>query len=291
MAGVGTRSPGCVGTHAVVQQAQLSSPVRSVERCIDILDLLATNARAISLGDISRGVGAPKSTVLTIVRTLVARGLVVRDDEHKLYRLGAARWGGVPERVDLATLARGHLQRLARETQETATLALNDGRSIYYHERTVGDQPLQYVVPVGVPRPMHGTASGKVFLAHMSQAQRLAFVNQVSLKRYTARTITDPDALERHLQIVKRTGYGITRAETSADLFGVAAPIVDRTGKVIAAVTLGGPLFRLRRRQQDYVAATVAAAAAISADIARIRDVTLPTPLQVRKDLPDVAQQ
>ena len=293
MARVGSAPLGVVTAHAVAQhQAQVSSPVRSVERCIDILDLLATNARAVSLGDISRGVGAPKSTVLTIVRTLVARGLVVRDDENRLYRLGAARWGGgVPERADLASLARAHLQRLARETQETATLALTDGRSIYYHERTVGDQPLQYVVPVGLPRPMHGTASGKVFLAHMSSAERVAFVNQVGLKRYTARTITDSAALERNLRTVKRNGYGITRAETSADLFGVAAPIVDRTGRIIAAVNLGGPLFRLRRRQQEYVAAVVAAAAAISAEIARTKDVALPTPLQIRKDHSDAADE
>jgi DNA-binding IclR family transcriptional regulator len=90
---------------------------------------------------------------------------------------------------------------------------------------------------------------------------------------------------------VKRNGYGITRAETSADLFGVAAPIVDRTGKIIAAVNLGGPLFRLRRRQQEYVAAVVAAAAAISVEIARTKDVALPTPLQVRKDHPDAADE
>lgn len=276
----------------VQQHAQVSSPVRSVERCIDILDLLATSAKAVSLGDISRGVGAPKSTVLTIVRTLVARGVVVRDDEHKLYRLSSARWGGsVPERADLASLARPHLQRLARETQETATLALTDGRSIYYHERTIGDQPLQYVVPVGVPRPMHGTASGKVFLAQMSPAERLAFVKQVGLKRFTPRTITDSAALERNLQVVRRNGYGITRAETSDDLFGVAAPIVDRTGKIIAAVNLGGPLFRLRRRQQDYVAATAAAAAAISAELARISDVALPTPLHILKELPSAADE
>jgi DNA-binding IclR family transcriptional regulator len=279
--------------HAVAERpAQASSPVRSVERCIDILDLLATNVRAVSLGDISRGVGAPKSTVLTIVRTLVARGLVVRDDENGLYRLGATRWGGgVPERAELASLARAHLQRLARETQETATLALTDGRSIYYHERTVGDQPLQYVVPVGLARPMHGTASGKVFLAHMSAAERVAFVKQVGLKRYTARTITDSAALERNLQTVKRSGYAITRAETSDDLFGVAAPIVDRAGKIIAAVNLGGPLFRLRRRQQEYVTAVVAAAAAISAEVARTRDIAFPSPLEIRKDHANAADE
>jgi DNA-binding IclR family transcriptional regulator len=284
--GVGLRVP-------PLQKDQGGGAVRSVERCIDILDLLATHGRALSLSDISRGVGAPKSTVLTIVRTLVARGLVALDDERKLYRLGlgVARWGGrVSERVDLASLARPHLQRLARETQETATLALTDGRSVYYVERTVGDQPLQYVVPVGVPRPMHGTAGGKVFLAHMSDAERLAFVKQVGLKRYTERTITDPAALERHLRAVKRTGYGVTRAETSADLFGIAAPIVDRAGKAIAAVNLGGPLFRLRRRQDEYVAATVAAAAAISAEIGRIGNVALPASLRVRKEMPAVAE-
>ena len=84
--------------------ARPSATVRSVERCIDIIDVLATSRRPLSLSAISRAIDTPKSTALTIVRTLVQRGLLAMDPATKLYEigLGFGRYtSGQSRRVDL----------------------------------------------------------------------------------------------------------------------------------------------------------------------------------------------
>src|SRR3990167_6095733 len=119
--------------------------VRSVERTIDMLELLATPGRSLSLTELARGVRAPKSTALTIARTLVARGVLAVDRETRTYRLGLglARFNpGGTGTLDLSALAKPHLEALARDTRETAYLTVPEGDAIYYRseERRVGKE-------------------------------------------------------------------------------------------------------------------------------------------------------
>jgi DNA-binding IclR family transcriptional regulator len=257
-----------------------STTVRSVERCIDIIDVLAKSRGPMSLSAISRAIDTPKSTTLTIVRTLVQRGLLAMDPVTKLYRigLGFARYTSEQSRrVDLIELAAPFLRALARDTLETSTLAMREGDKVYNVCRFVGPQPLQHVVPIGIARDLHATAGGKISLAWMGDAERRAFMASHSLKRYTPRTLTDPATLSRRLATCRREGYAIARGETSAELFGVAAPIFGRTGALVAAVNLSGPLFRLQPNQVRYIRSVRETAAAISQEILRIGgEVALP---------------
>lgn len=259
-----------------------SSAVRSIERCIDILDLLVAHDRTMNLTELSNAIDAPKSTVLTILRTLVGRGLVSVDPRTKVYRtgMGFTRYAASAQiEVDLRDLALPHLEALVEETRETVTLALTDGLAVYYLCRIMGSQPLQYVIPVGMPRPMHATAGGKILLAHMTQAERQAHYRSVGLPSLTARTITDQAELEAELARHREAGFATARGETSGDLFGVAAPIFGPEGRVMAAVNLGGPLTRFQTGEEVYIRAVIAAADNISAEIRRIgRNLNIPAP-------------
>jgi DNA-binding IclR family transcriptional regulator len=258
-----------------------STTVRSVERCIDIVDALASARAAMSLSALSRAIQTPKSTTLTIVRTLVRRGLVAIDPATKLYQigLGFARYTSErPQSVSLIEVAAPFLESLARDTLETATLAMQESGKVYNVCRFVGPQPLQLHVTIGVARELHATAGGKVFLAWMERTQRRAILAARSLPRFTPRTLTEPLALERRLVAARRLGYAIARGESDPDLFAIAAPIFGRDGSVIAAVNLAGPLFRLQSNRARYAAAVRASGAAISDEIARIgSDVALPS--------------
>lgn len=257
-----------------------SANVRSIERCIDILDVLVAHDREMSLTELASAIEAPKSTVLTILRTLVGRGLVAVDPRTKLYRtgLGFTRYAASTQiEIDLRDLALPHLEELVEATRETVTLALTDGLAVFYLCRIMGSQPLQYVIPVGMPRPMHATAGGKILLAHMNSAERQAYYRNVGLPSLTARTITDPEKLEAELARCREAGFATACGETSGDLFGVAAPIFNHDGRVVAAVNLGGPLSRFRTGEKAYIKAVVAAAADISAEIRRLgRDLKPP---------------
>lgn len=254
------------------EAASVSSGVRSVERCIDILDLLVAHDRSMSLTDLATALDAPKSTVLTILRTLLGRGLVAYDPRTRLYRvgLGFTRYARAQIEVDLRDIAIPHLQTLVEQTSETVTLAKTDGRAVYYLCRIMGSQPLQYAIPVGLPRPMHATAAGKVLLTYMSLADREAYYEKVGLFGLTERTITDRPALEAQLEACRQNGYATAWGETSGDLFGIAAPIFDAADTVVAAVNLGGPLSRFRDGEANLVPAIRTAAEAISLDLRRM---------------------
>jgi DNA-binding IclR family transcriptional regulator len=250
-----------------------SATVRSVERCIDIIDLLAHHGEMMTLSAISRAIDTPKSTTLTIVRTLVRRGLVALDPQTRRYQLGLGFSRYVfeqPKRVDLVDLARPFLERLAQQSLETSTLAKREADKVFNVCRFVGPQPLQLLVPIGIARELYATAAGKVFLAWMEDDERRAYLASHRLRRYTPRTLTDPARLVRHIAACRRDGFAIARGETSPELFGVAAPIFGSDGAIVAAVNLSGPLFRLRQNKNGYIRAVRACAGAISKEIGRI---------------------
>jgi DNA-binding IclR family transcriptional regulator len=258
---------------AVMQTSGSSATVRSVDRCIDIIDLLAKERRALSLSAISRAISTPKSTTLSIVRTLVRRGLLAVDPQTRQYQLGLGFSRYVfqqPRRVDLVELSAPFLERLAQETLETSTLARREADKVFNVCRFVGPQPLQLLVPIGVARELHATAAGKLFLAWMDDAERRAYLASHRLQRFTPRTLTDPVAVARHVAACRRSGFAIARGETSAELFGVAAPIFGSAGRIVAAVNLSGPLFRLRNNKTSYVRAVCRTAADISSELQRV---------------------
>jgi len=260
------KAPAPVQDHGLAPEG-----VRSVERCIDILDLLVAQEREMTLSELASAIGAPKSTTLTVVRTLLGRGLVAYDARARLYRvgLGFTRFAKAQVEIDLRDIAIPHLRRLVEETSETVTLAMTDGRTVYYLCRIMGSHPLQYAIPVGSPRPMYATAAGKALLAHFRPEQLRDYFDKVELLALTKNTITERGALEAHLETCRARGYATAEGETSLDVFGLAVPIFDAEGQAVAAVNLGGPLSRLKDGQARYVPAVAATAQAIARDISQ----------------------
>ena len=248
----------------------MTESVKSIDRCLDIIEMLMNSGRDMSLAEISRTLNAPKSTVLTIVRTLVARGLLALDDERKLYRLGLgfARFAShVQKRPTLDGIARPYLEKLSKSTGETTTLAVLEGQAVFYSCIVQGPQLIQYVVPIGVARPLHCTASGKLMLARMDADAVKAYIKKPGLTRFTARTISRPVALAKELDAIRKQDFATSLGEVSNDLFGVAAPIRDHENKPVAYVNLAGPIFRLANRMPSLVKAARQTAEQISAEI------------------------
>ena len=251
----------------------MSDTVRSIDRCFDILEMLMDSGREMSLADISRNLEAPKSTVLTIVRTLTARGLLALDEVRKVYGIGVgfsrfATHGLHP--VSLEAIAKPHLEKLTQETGETSTLALVEGHSVFYSCAVQGPQVIQYVGPIGVARPLHCTASGKLALAQMDEAAVKGYIRKAGLTRFTSRTITRAGALAAELEKIRKDGFSTSFGEISNDLFGVAAPIRNREGEVIASVNLVGPMFRLGNRMPRLAQAVRRTSQQISTEVAGV---------------------
>ena len=219
-----------------------------MERAIAILKSFSPERPERGVNELSRQLGLHKSTVSRLMRTLEHGGLLSRNPETERYRLGVDLIGlaaQVVSHVDSREVARPFLQELAELCQETVNLSVLDaGQVINLEQFAPPARRVKSIGRVGRRISPHCAAAGKVLLAYLPQGE-LDQILQVSLKRFTPHTITDPRELRKDLTRIRRQGYAIAREELEEGLNVVAAPIYDHTGQVVASVSVAGPAYRV----------------------------------------------
>jgi IclR family acetate operon transcriptional repressor len=153
--------------------------------------------------------------------------------------------------------------RRTGETVFLGTLA-GDGLSVVYVDKVESEQIIRYAAGVGDRRPLHATSSGKAILAFLPAAQREAILRALPLARHTERTVTSLPALRQSLDEIRQTGVCISLDEMVRGAAGVAAPILDRSGRVAGVCTIAGPTDRVRPRVRLLTAEARRTARAIS---------------------------
>jgi DNA-binding IclR family transcriptional regulator len=221
--------------------------VRSVERAIAILDLLAQGDWRTG-ADVARGLKVHRSTALRLLATLERHALVERDQRTARYRLGrrlAQLASVVTGEFDLRYVARPVCELLAGATGETATLDVLVGGVIVPIEQATASTSVVGVNWLGRRTPVHCTASGKAILAFLPAAVRERLVAG-PLEQVTPRTITDRAQLEGELDVARASGIARTHEELELGLDALAAPVFGADGEVVAALDVSGPSHRLR---------------------------------------------
>jgi IclR family transcriptional regulator, acetate operon repressor len=240
--------------------------VQSVHRAISILQVLALHGAAGVTG-IAAELGVHKSTVFRLLATLEARGMVEQNSERGRYRLGygvVQLAAGATKMDDLSLLSRPVCRQLAETVRETVNIAVHDGRAVISIDQVLGSPAITTVNWVGQRTPMHATAAGKIFMAHMVPEQLDALLAE-DLETFTPHTIANPSRLQQELALVRERGYAHTMDEYEIGLAAVGAPIRTLDGHVIAAVTASGPTFRINEDTLgDFANHVLAAAAEIS---------------------------
>ncbi len=213
---------------------------------LDLLETLANAGRPLSLSEISTLLEAPKPSVHFLLSALTARGYAEQDPVTKRYFLTLKLWEigtKVLGRLDLRRLASAHLASLADATSETVNLAILDHDDVLYLEKIDSPMPVRAYTPVGQRAPAYCTATGKALIAY--ESEEIISRATRNMKAHSPTTITSAHALRKELERVKKMGYAITRGEWQESVRGVAVPIWDSTGKVVAAVGVYGPASRL----------------------------------------------
>ena len=238
--------------------------VRSVERAITILDLLAQGGWQTG-AELARGLGVHRSTALRLLATLERHALVERDSRTARYRLGRRLpqlASVVTGEFDLRYIARPICERLAAASGETATFELLIGDDIVPIEQATASNSVVTVNWLGRRYPVHCTASGKAFLAFGQGAARERLLAE-PLARITPRTVTDPGKLAAQLEQARHAGVATTHEELEMGLDAIAAPVFGPDGEMVAALDVSGPSHRLAKRS-DLDRLTVEAAAELS---------------------------
>lgn len=231
-----------------VRKPEKGGGVQSLERAAALLDAVAACRDGIGLTELSAQVGLNTSTAFHLIKTLVALGFVVQEAETKRYRIGShvfALAAGAMNEATLLTLAMPVLEALSEETGEAAHLAVRTRGEIALVARTEATGMLQMSERVGIMRPAHATAIGKVLLAYMPERQRAELVAGLELRKFTEATITDRCRLSTELETVLHEGIAHDRCEFDADVRCIAMPVLDFSGRCVAAIGISGPIWRM----------------------------------------------
>ena len=212
----------------------------SAGKALALLDALGGARVVMGVSELAQAVTLPKSTAHRLLTVLIDSGYVRRvGDKYALstraFELGnqvaVARANGLRDR------AMPVLTELYAQTREAIHLAIPVGSSVLYVEKLYGPQSLRINTCVGMRRPLYATALGKAMLAHSPPREDTSM--QARYYRFTAFTISSPDALTRALERIRQEGYATDNEETFLGVSCIAVPVLDRrTGQPVAALSL-----------------------------------------------------
>jgi len=238
--------------------------VQSLGRAFAILEEVARHRDGIGLAELSKRVGLHNSTTFHLAKTMVSLGYLRQEKDSKRYRIGRPLFvlaASALNEVEMVNLATPVLEELSRETGESSHFSVRMGDAVVVIARTGGPGAFQFADRVGVVRPAHCTALGKVILAALRDDQLENFLQHAELKPSTPKSITDKAALRREIAEVRRSGIAYDDGEFNAEVRCTAAPVRDFTGQVTGALGISGPIWRLSIQALQARAKIVQAAA------------------------------
>jgi DNA-binding IclR family transcriptional regulator len=222
--------------------------VQSIARAFAIAEEIARNREGIGLAELSKRVGLHNSTTFHLVKTMVQLGYVSQLADSRKYRIGRRMFtlaAGALDEIELVSVATPILEKLTGETGEYSHFAIRSGEQIVVVAKTAGSGIFQMVDRTGAVRPAHATALGKALLAALSPSQLERYLQTCELRKFTAKTIVEQDALLREIEEVRRKGLAFDDGEFDPEARCVAVPVRDFTGRVAGAIGMSGPMWRL----------------------------------------------
>jgi DNA-binding IclR family transcriptional regulator len=257
-----------------VAQKAAKSSIQVIERMMSLLGALSRHATPVNLKQLATETRLHPSTAHRILSVMVDNRLVDRI-EPGTYRLGIRllELGSlVKSRISVRQEALPHMQDLHQELGETVNLSVRHDDEMVYIERTSGNHSMMRVVQIiGARAPLHITAVGKLFLAEDGPEKCGVYAQRTGLPRYTDNTLTDPDALGKELEKIRRQGYAFDNEEAEKGVSCIGAGIYNDDGRLVAGLSVSAPADRLNKAWAAQVRQT---AEKISRAIGHQRPVT-----------------
>jgi DNA-binding IclR family transcriptional regulator len=238
--------------------------VQSLGRAFAILEEIARHREGIGLAELSKLVGLHNSTTFHLAKTLVSLGYIRQERDSKRYRVGRplfALAASALDEIEMVNLATPILEDLSQETGESGHFAVRMGDAVIVIARTSGTGAFQLTDRVGVVRPAHCTALGKIILASLRPDQLKRFLERVELKPSTKKSITDPAVLLKEIAEIRRSAIAFDDGEFNPEVRCVAVPVYNFTGDVVGALGISGPIWRMTEQAMQARAKIVKAAA------------------------------
>jgi IclR family acetate operon transcriptional repressor len=217
-------------------------------RLFALLEVIAAKDQRYALQDLVERTGLPKPTLHRMLQQLESAGLLRREGDSRLYGIGT-RLRRLAENLLLNDSHHGArhavLRHLVEEIGESCNLTALSGSEVVYLDRVETAAPLRFYLHPGSRVPVHCSASGKIFLAQMTPAQRRRLLANVPLEAYTPKTLTELEQIEREVQRVRKDGFALDEEEFLPGLLCIAALVPSENGPSNLCVAVQAPVMRL----------------------------------------------
>jgi IclR family acetate operon transcriptional repressor len=217
-----------------------SYTVQPIAKAMRLLEAIAWKKHDVTLTEIAREIGLPKTTAFRYLQTLASAGFIRHDVKNDRYGIGPRVRMFAESENSMSHLRRSaapHMVNLAEIYCATINLAISSGLDIVYVEMARGNRTLPMRARIGEHHPLHTTAVGKAILAFLPPGEQASILD-APLVEMTARTICSTAVLRRQLSEIYRNGYSLDREETEAGISCIGVPILDQDGYPFAALSL-----------------------------------------------------
>jgi DNA-binding IclR family transcriptional regulator len=222
--------------------APKTQSVPTLEKALQIVEALAVSKRGKTLSQLSRTLGLPKSSAHSILLTFEREGYLERDDLTGTYRVG-------PRLFEIANMAIGgvglreqaspHLRRLKDKTGLTVHMAIPENDEAVLIERIEPEGRISVSTWIGKRMGLHCTSLGKSLLINASD-EEVARLVRPRMLRHNENTISSVNRLCREIENVRKLGYSLDDEEEELGIRCLGAPVLDRAGEVVAAISVTG---------------------------------------------------
>jgi DNA-binding IclR family transcriptional regulator len=220
-----------------------------------LLRLFGTLAKApkdgLGLAELNLVLESPKSSLLNLLRPLVATGYLTLDSGR--YKLGPSIFrlaGTIMSVWNFSNAVRPFLEELAVRSRESVYLGVLDrvGKVITYVDAIDSPHSVRYSVPVGAVRPLYCTGAGRVLLAFADKPWQDDYIATTKLVARTPRTISTQKGLREELERVRKTRISVSIGEMFPEAAAISSPVFGADGSIAAAIAVGGPTDRVQSR-------------------------------------------
>ncbi len=244
--------------------------VQSLERGLSVIRSFDHDHPELTLSEVAVRTGVTRAVARRFLLTLAELGYVRSDGRFfsltaRVLELGYAYLSS----LSLPEVAESHLEALVKEVSESSSVSVLDGQDVVYVARVPVSRIMTVSISVGTRFPAYATSMGRVLLAGLADEELDMYLAAVSLAPLTARTVTSAAALRTELAKVRTQGWSLVNQELEEGLRALAAPVRDRTGRVVAAVNVSAHASRtsLEAMRKDLLPQLLKTAARIEADI------------------------
>jgi IclR family acetate operon transcriptional repressor len=225
--------------------------VRSVERAARVWQaLLRSGRKGRRVTELSQELDLHKTTVVRLLQTLVAIGVVRKSESTEHYACEPTIWlnliYGLRDLMSAGEMVQRIVDELAEQSGETVLLGAPalEGRGMKTIAFALSPQPIRVDLRRGSTAPMHAVAAGKAYLSTVSEEELSQWMAS-GIAASTPHTVTDPEMLRQELARARERGYAITREEQIAGTGGIGVPVSDDCGRATAALQVATPVERL----------------------------------------------